>query len=46
MKEGGKLDLIWWNQLDEIRRRDGLAMSKWFYDNLVRVVGDGAITFF
>jgi len=38
VSEGGCVGSVWWNQLQDVSRGDGLEVGRWFANNLVRVV--------
>ena len=46
LKEGGSNSSRWWRTICKVREGDGLAVGRWFDDNIRRVVGNGRNTFF
>jgi len=39
----GSLGYVWWNQLGAFRKMDGLAVGRWFDNNILREVGNGTL---
>ncbi|XP_039685099.1 uncharacterized protein [Medicago truncatula] len=46
LKEGGSQSSLWWRMINKVREGIGEGVSRWFDDNVRRVIRDGRSTLF